>query len=143
MKLCGICKTEKDESLFGKRTASPDGLSHKCKACQKAYDAARSKDEYRKTQRAIYAQTDEGKLASDKAKAEYRKRNPIKAKAHAIVARNIRSGKLFSCPCEICGSIEMIHAHHDDYAKPLNVRWLCPKHHQKWHDKHGEGLNAR
>lgn len=143
MKLCGICKTDKDESLFGKRSASLDGLSNKCKACQKAYDSARSKDEYRKAQRAIYAQTDEGKLAGDKAKAEYRKRNPVKAKAHAIVARSIRSGKLFKLPCEICRSEEIIHAHHDDYAKPLNVRWLCPMHHQEWHDKNGEGLNAR
>jgi ribosomal protein S27AE len=141
MKLCGSCKTEKHESLFGKRAASKDGLSYKCKICQKAYDAARSNDEYRKVQREIYAQTEEGKLASNKAKAEYRKRNPVKAKAHAIVARNIRSGKLFQCPCEVCGS-SIVVAHHDDYLKPLNVRWLCQAHHKQWHAKNGEGKNA-
>ena len=31
---------------------------------------------------------------------------------------------------------------HDDYAKPLSVRWLCGKCHTAWHQENGEGLNA-
>lgn len=34
-----------------------------------------------------------------------------------------------------------IHAHHDDYAKPLEVRLLCRRHHNEWHREHGSGLN--
>lgn len=141
MKYCGSCETRKDVSLFGKRKASKDGLSHKCKSCQKVYDKSRSKDKYREEQRRIYQQTSEGKLASSKAKAEYRKRNPVKAKAHAIVSRAIRAGKLFSMPCCDCGA-EVAHAHHDDYAKPLNVTWLCAKCHTDWHNENGEGKNG-
>lgn len=37
-------------------------------------------------------------------------------------------------PCEICG--EKAEAHHDDYNKPLEVRWLCFKHHREWHKIH-------
>lgn len=37
-------------------------------------------------------------------------------------------------PCEICG--EKAEAHHDDYNKPLEVRWLCFKHHREWHKTH-------
>lgn len=34
--------------------------------------------------------------------------------------------------CEVC---ESIHAqrHHDDYSKPLEIRWLCPLHHKEVH----------
>jgi len=141
MKLCNSCETKKTESDFGKRKASIDGLSPKCKTCMKVYDKARNNQDHRIEARAIYAQTDEGRLTSNKAKAEYRKRNPNKSKAHAKVAREIRKGNLFKNPCEECGSEEHVHAHHDDYAIPLNIRWLCAAHHKQWHAKHGEALN--
>lgn len=54
--------------------------------------------------------------------------------AHKKVLRAIASGKLAKMPCEICGDMET-QAHHDDYNKPLEVRWLCEKHHKEWHAK--------
>lgn len=38
-------------------------------------------------------------------------------------------------PCEVCGSDYRIHRHHPDYDKPLEVMFLCSKHHQEWHSK--------
>lgn len=35
-------------------------------------------------------------------------------------------------PCEVCGE-QRAHRHHDDYSKPLEVRWLCPRHHGEVH----------
>ena len=35
-------------------------------------------------------------------------------------------------PCEVCGNAKA-QAHHDDYGKPLDVRWLCTTHHAEWH----------
>jgi hypothetical protein len=58
-----------------------------------------------------------------------------------LINNAIRDGKLFREPCEICKKEEGVHAHHDDYLRPLNVRWLCPAHHKQWHRDNGEALN--
>ena len=38
-------------------------------------------------------------------------------------------------PCEVCGVDKNIHRHHPDYDKPLEVMYLCPLHHARWHSK--------
>lgn len=44
----------------------------------------------------------------------------------------IRKGRLPRQPCEVCGSGQ-VDAHHDDYSKPFEVRWLCRTHHKELH----------
>ena len=44
----------------------------------------------------------------------------------------IRRGDLFRSPCEVCGE-DRVDAHHEDYSKPLKVRWLCKEHHATIH----------
>lgn len=41
-------------------------------------------------------------------------------------------GEIVKMPCEVCGE-ERVHMHHDDYVKPLEVRWLCVVHHGAEH----------
>ena len=53
--------------------------------------------------------------------------------AHNAVRRAIRSGELNPGPCETCGNESCNYAHHDDYSKPLSVRWLCPGCHLRHH----------
>lgn len=61
----------------------------------------------------------------------FRGKFPEKARAHDIVKRAKRSGKLIPKDCEHCGDKEKIQAHHEDYSKPLEVIWLCiPCHHR-------------
>lgn len=50
-----------------------------------------------------------------------------------IVFRAVHSGRLLREPCEKCGSIVMLEAHHDDYSKVLDVRWLCHVCHMALH----------
>lgn len=52
----------------------------------------------------------------------------------------IRKGVLVPAPCEACGfdgtgtsGQRLVQAHHDDYNKPLVVRWLCNACHFEWH----------
>ncbi len=42
-----------------------------------------------------------------------------------------RRGKLKPEPCEACGGEAQ--KHHDDYDRPLDVRWLCPTCHMTLH----------
>lgn len=56
-----------------------------------------------------------------------------KVRARERVRGAIRSGRLEKEPCEVCGGTERIHAHHDDYDRPLDVRWLCALHHTQLH----------
>jgi hypothetical protein len=74
--------------------------------------------------------------------SEYRDKYPNRYRAHNIVNNSIRDGKLHSEPCEVCGVTDSVHAHHDDYLKPLNVKWLCAAHHKEWHTLNGEAANA-
>ena len=64
----------------------------------------------------------------------WRLNNPEKRLAHQAVQTAIRNGKLLKKPCEICGSLLNIHAHHDDYCNQLNVIWLCHTHHMERHE---------
>jgi len=63
--------------------------------------------------------------------------------AQNLVEKAIDRGKLIRKPCEVCGANgtfkdgrSEVQAHHDDYNKPLEVRWLCQKHHHEWHSSH-------
>lgn len=62
----------------------------------------------------------------------WRKQNPRKYRAHLDVQSALRRGDLFKQPCEVCGK-ERVDAHHPDYRHPLDVRWLCRKHHVQLH----------
>ncbi len=64
---------------------------------------------------------------------EYDKqRDRIKVNARGSVRCRVYRGTLKRKPCEVCGDVET-HAHHADYSKPLDVRWLCAKHHKELH----------
>ena len=52
--------------------------------------------------------------------------------AHGCVRHALSSGKLVRQPCEVCNEPRS-QAHHDDYSKPLDVKWLCVKHHAERH----------
>jgi ribosomal protein L44E len=66
--------------------------------------------------------------------------------AHNKVEKAVKRGELVPQPCEVCGADyrmadgrRAVQAHHDDYSKPLEVRWLC----QRCHHSHHEAEAAR
>ena len=58
----------------------------------------------------------------------------IKTWARQVVKEALKSGKLQRQPCEECKALRS-HAHHEDYQRPLDVNWLCCKHHAMRHWK--------
>lgn len=76
----------------------------------------------------------------------YKKRqmeaHPERVLARDQVKRAIQAGRLERKPCEVCGTVERVQAHHDDYSKPLEVRWLCTSHHREEHDGWPVGRGA-
>lgn len=64
--------------------------------------------------------------------AAYYRKNRDKQLARVKVRNAILAGKLRRGLCEVCGNPK-VDGHHDDYSKPLDVRWLCKKHHEELH----------
>jgi ribosomal protein S27AE len=60
----------------------------------------------------------------------------VRHEARWKVRRALLAGRLKRRPCEVCGETR-VDAHHDDYTKPLDVRWLCRRHHFEHHSKTG------
>jgi len=70
----------------------------------------------------------------------YRDGSRASKRVHAIMILALEKGILVPGPCEKCGFFGqakdgrcLVHGHHDDYNKPLEVRWLCKNHHHEWH----------
>lgn len=69
--------------------------------------------------------------AKDRARG-YRCNDMDKQRARRELAYAVQTGQITRDPCEVCGA-DNAHGHHDDYSKPLDVRWLCPTHHGEVH----------
>ncbi len=140
-KECFKCGTRKSLTEFYKHPQMKDGRVNKCKECNKV-DVRENRqaniDYYRAydRERGCRQPADYGK--------HYKRNNPIAAGARQMVGNAIRDKRLKKekrcAECKI--SQRTLHAHHDDYAKPLDVRWLCLPCHFAWHAKHGQGLNG-
>lgn len=145
MKKCKICEQEKSLDNFYPHKAMKDGHLNICKSCTKvrikkhrhenleqirAYDRIRGRSEKRRERNRLYCREKRQMLA--RYVSEWRKRNRQKANAHGRVNKAVKAGTLIKMPCEKCGNLS-VHGHHDDYTKPLEVRWLCPKHHGELH----------
>lgn len=59
--------------------------------------------------------------------------DPKARNARTLIAKHLARGKLERQPCEVCGG--KAEAHHPDYSRPRDVRWLCRAHHMELHRK--------
>lgn len=149
MKVCRECQTERPFSDFYKHPRMADGHLNKCIACVKKrvgkhreenierireYDKQRGNEPHRVEARKQYMQTDAGRQAKKRGMDAYRKRHPMIYASHIISQKAVTNGLLVKASnCSACDSPEKIEGHHDDYTKPMEVRWLCEGCHKEWH----------
>lgn len=137
MKPCIICHTTKSIDQFYKHPQMGDGHLNKCKDCTKKQSHQRflekNKDPiWREKELQRHRDKKSRPLnVNQESKRAWHNRNLNKYDAHKAVANAIKAGKLKRMNCIKCG--EKAQAHHDDYSKPLDVIWLCPKHHSLRH----------
>jgi hypothetical protein len=146
MKICICCNQSKPAEDYYAHPQMADGRLGRCKACHKSEI---HKNYLRRLEDPVWrekeldrqrAKTAKSRAAGKKPSEEASKRgrekwlgaNQHKRKAHFAVSNALRDKRLFRKPCEKCGD-ENSEAHHDDYLKPLDVRWLCKKHHNEHH----------
>jgi hypothetical protein len=126
--LCRSCNSEKLPSDFYA------GVASRCKDCHKAAMKVRrltnpNVQEYDR----MRAKTPERREQARRIGIQWRAAHPDAYKAQNAVNNAVRDRRLQKQPCAICGAEEHVHAHHQDYAKPLEVKWLCAKCHHRVH----------
>lgn len=146
MKDCRQCKEKFDPRPWQIKTSD-----YECDSCRKtrkaAWRATRKAEgrpvvsasmsrEYHRAYDAEYFKIKENRDRRNSQMRGYSKAagTAERHKARRKVRTEIESGRMTRQPCETCGSTPT-HAHHDDYSKPLDVRWLCHNHHVEHHAK--------
>lgn len=157
-KACTYCHETKRIELFPKCSRSGDGKASCCKECfairyGKKYNERRKSEEARartrERRRQHRAKGLEVVKERDKRSAKAaRERHPQKCAARQALKNAIERGDVVrQTTCEECGNVDpraidgrsLVQAHHDDYSKPLAVRWLCSLCHAKHHMAMKEG----
>ena len=148
-KKCFKCGKVKPLSNFYRQKNMKDGHLNKCIECTKIdsnkhradnleycleYDKKRANLPHRVEARKAYNKTNNGKESHNKATKKYRNKNPKAYKAHNLVAYHLKAKNIKQLPCSVCGEKDT-EAHHEDYNFPLEIIWLCNKHHNELHSK--------
>ena len=137
VKTCTKCGADKPLSEFNRRSLSKDGLRYECKSChtmvstqyrERNLDYVRAKDCSRN-------KLPHRRALIKTAVANWGVTYPERLKSKNILQRAVASGVVKKQPCFVCGE-STTEAHHPDYSAPLDVVWLCKRHHEQVHSEH-------
>lgn len=141
MKKCFKCNEVKPLTEFYAHPQMKDGHVNKCKDCNKRDVKGNYNDN---TQNPLWKIVERDRCRKKQAKRResglavltkeqvsianktYKDRYPEKYKAHILAQR------IPTKPCQVCGDTN-VERHHEDYSKPMDVMFLCTKHHAELH----------
>ena len=139
LKRCPHCGIQKPTTAFHIDRYRASGLANWCKPCRRARSRkAHLQERHADPEHAAQACRDYRAAHPEASRqADHRSYRKKVANGAAQAKRKVRdalrSGMIERCPCEGCGATSNLHAHHDDYSKPLEVRWLCRTCHGRHH----------
>lgn len=133
---CSKCHQFFPKEGFYKDKGALAGIKFQCKRCH-CETATRTRDPEnarrlnREHMRRV-RQTNPEKIRVRERIASSKRRPNYKSRSRDIFHRALLSGKIIKpSNCSQCGKLRKVTAHHDDYSKPLEVRWLCYECHGK------------
>lgn len=130
---CWKCGQTKPETEFNWKNREACERQSMCRTCFSAYNRERYQRTKEETKEKVrdYKKNNPYRVFQTRLKTYQKK--PSKSSfyrlVHAAVAAGVitRPGK-----CQICGNDkDRIEAHHEDYSKPLEIIWCCPKCHDR------------
>ena len=135
-KRCTGCGLERELDEFYPRKDGGGGRRADCRLCVLGRQRARrAAGLTQAVDRRRYKTSEKYRAGVARHTTAWKLRNREKCRVHDAVAKAIARGELARKPCEVCGG--RAHAHHEDYGRPLEVRWLCPWHHARQHMAEG------
>lgn len=141
---CCTCKEALPPADFYSCKRSPNGLKAQCKRCHNSTSIrTRDIENTRRIRRESGRRVRVLNLDAVRGRERLRKR-PVDERVMARRKLNtaVQCGKLIRPKvCSICFGGGKITAHHDDYSRPLDVRWLCWGCHGKEHRKASVGAD--
>ena len=149
MRRCPDCGKEKSNQEFGRNCSTRDGLSVYCRACKRKQSAEyralypdrvrADKKRWREANREKIRESKRRYRRDNRSRVEaYKKKycaeHPERRLAGTQLSHAVQAGKIVrpDC-CSACDRPGEVQGHHTDYAKPLEVVWLCPACHSKAH----------
>jgi len=131
-KQCTRCGEIKPLDDFHRNHRMRDGHINQCKSCLREDPRRNELQRLRRARNPQATRADRKKSAR-----EQRRRHPEKMKARKAVTNALQAGRLEKpATCEDCrGDFPPtgLDGHHDDYGKPLEIRWLCRTCHNALH----------
>lgn len=133
-KKCSACGLELPLSEFNKNRRNRDGLQSVCRKCFSDYNRRRyaSDPDRHKSNAKRYREENPENVFDTRMRMCAK--NPTKKNANEAVSLALRIGimerPMFCAGCGCSDSEHRIEAHHHDYAKPLEVAWLCTPCHR-------------
>jgi hypothetical protein len=142
--LCNKCKQPKviAEDFYGENRVCKDCYKKRVSTYQRTPEGKSSHNKANSTYilkhpdrnketKKNFKNSEGGRCAERRYYRSKMERSPEKLRARALVNTAVRRGKIYKPErCSVCGRLCKVSGHHSDYAKPLNVEWLCHECHK-------------